>query len=553
MKRWAMRLFDGGAGSSGTLAEIPELELKTAEDVKKYIASLRTRVNELSTREKSGRVVTPDEWTGVDEGIKKLGAKLNDVEQIVKANVGRFNGFESPYGLVNREALTLDPPDDLGVRLDREYYNAVSLHPEELISRTLAGARQIPGMERQIARALESEKGRAVSDVVSEFQRLNDVVYVVDTILCGERNDTPYARQGNALDRMKTLKVWREYERASWEVQRVAGINESNATEGKNWVPFVLSAQMLDIVQMQLRVAALFPQLTMTSKTLDWPVLGGDVTAYKQGEATTDAASGITASAPVFNLPRWTAVKAACRVFCSTEATEDIIIPVVPFILGNIAKVLARGIEDCIVNGQDTALDGTNLDTLAAFNTSIRTLWHGLRYRALKPGTYTPRVSMAGAFDAKKILDVQLAMREYGAIPSDGAIITGYKGFKAMLADANVITMDKFGPRATILNGQIADLWGSPVILSEFVPITNASGIVDTTTANNTKGSMLYVYRPGWGLGQRRGITVRGSAERHIEADQLVYVGTWRGDYQPFYGAPTDTTGMTVGYLYNIT
>lgn len=551
MKRFLNLYRDGGAG--GSLIEMPEMPLVTADDTRAYVAKLRERVNELTAREKSGRVVTPDEWTGVDEGIKKLGAKLNDIDQIVKANAGRFNGFESAHGLVQKAALRLEAPDDLGVRLDPEYYNLVSLQPEELISLSLMGVRGIPGMQPQIQRALESQKGRAALDTISEFHRMNDILYITDAILCGVNNNTPYARQGNALERMKTLKIWKEYERASWEVQRVAGINEANATEGKNWVPFVLSAQMLDIVQMQLRVAALFPQLTMTSKTLDWPVLGGDVTAYKQGEALTDASTAITASAPVFNLPRWTAVKAAARVFTSTEATEDIIVPVVPFILGNIAKVLARGVEDCIINGQDNGLDATFLDTLTAFNTSIRTLWHGLRYRALKPATYSPRVSMGAAFDAKKILDVQLAMKEYGAIPSDLALIVGYKGFKAMLADANVITMDKFGPKATILNGQIADLWGSPVILSEFVPIVNASGIVDTTTANNTKGQVIVAYRPGWGLGQRRGITVRGSDQRHIETDQLVFVGTWRGDFQPFYGAPTDTTGMAVGLLHNIT
>ena len=68
-----------------------------------------------------------------------------------------------------------------------------------------------------------------------------------------------------------------------------------------------------------------------------------------------------------------------------------------------------------------------------------------------------------------------------------------------------VITMDKFGPSATINTGVLAKVWNIDVVTErDFPALTNSAGKVDTTAGNNTTGSFAVVYKPAvqYGFGQ---------------------------------------------------
>jgi HK97 family phage major capsid protein len=43
------------------------------------------------------------------------------------------------------------------------------------------------------------------------------------------------------------------------------------------------------------------------------------------------------------------------------------------------------------------------------------------------------------------------------------------------------------------------------------------------------------VNRECFARGERRAITINSSDDRYIETDQTVVVGTWRGDFKPWY------------------
>ena len=70
--------------------------------------------------------------------------------------------------------------------------------------------------------------------------------------------------------------------------------------------------------------------------------------------------------------------------------------------------------------------------------------------------------------------------------------------------------MEKAGALATAQTGQIGFADGSPVFVSAEMPLTDAANgkINSSTPANNTKGTALCVYRPGWFVGYRRRIAV---------------------------------------------
>lgn len=68
---------------------------------------------------------------------------------------------------------------------------------------------------------------------------------------------------------------------------------------------------------------------------------------------------------------------------------------------------------------------------------------------------------------------------------------------KAMLID-QVITIDKFGPNATISTGVLAKVFNIDLLVArDFPALTDSTGKVDgTTTSNNTKGSFACIYKP---------------------------------------------------------
>ena len=77
--------------------------------------------------------------------------------------------------------------------------------------------------------------------------------------------------------------------------------------------------------------------------------------------------------------------------------------------------------------------------------------------------------------------------------------------YNKALAISEVITMDKFWPNATIVQWVLAKAFWIDVYVARDLPaLTNTSGLVDATAANNTKWSFACIYKPAvqYGFGQ---------------------------------------------------
>jgi HK97 family phage major capsid protein len=528
-------------------------DLSTPDGMREHMRSITTNLNDLALKQARGKFITEEEWRASDEAIKQLGARTKSIDDTLKSQRDTFAGGSDAFTM-NRAALRLEMPEDMS-RRQREYFNLAVLRWEEIAGLSHLGQRDFNGMglSTDVARLGSSSNSDRLRDVVTRFQRLNDELLVTDVLMFPADSRTPDLN--SRLHRLKQLKAWPEYERLVNELcdsmKHERPFNEGTANAGLAWVPTILSSQLMDLVQVWSKVAPLFTPITMTSKILDWPVLGADLTAFLMTEAVADtgADTPIGASTATTTKAMFTAKKFGVRTYASSEILEDSVVPMVPFIINNAAKVLARAIEDCIING-DTA--GT-MD-LGSFNnvaTGVRRAWMGLRQHCLVTASYPAKVDAGGGVSTTKLLDLQYAMGAWGASPAPLAWITGFHGLKSAMKMSELITLEKFGPQASILSGQVANLFGSPVILSEFVTEKDATGIHSATPANNVKGSILCVHRDSYGLATRRGISVNGSSDRHIEVDQVVFVATARNDFQAFY-APS-ATNTPVGILYNIT
>ncbi len=98
------------------------------------------------------------------------------------------------------------------------------------------------------------------------------------------------------------------------------------------------------------------------------------------------------------------------------------------------------------------------------------------------------------------------------------------------------MTLEKYGPAATIMTGELAKVDGISVLVSEKMrEDVNASGFNDSTT--NVLATLLMAYLPGFVRGTRRGLQVRPWIDPRSGTQNLVQ--DWRGDFEPVYNAST--------------
>ena len=117
------------------------------------------------------------------------------------------------------------------------------------------------------------------------------------------------------------------------------------------------------------------------------------------------------------------------------------------------------------------------------------------------------------------------------------------------LGVANFRTLDKLGPEATLLRGQLGSVEGIPVIVSEQMALADADGKV--TDAGNTAntGRVLIVNRSQWRVGFRREMLIETT--RDIQKRQNIMVISMRLAFMERSGSRTTATHTAL--QYNIT
>lgn len=311
--------------------------------------------------------------------------------------------------------------------------------------------------------------------------------------------------------------------------------------EGANWVPTGIGAAMHEKVRAAGKVAPLFMRIDLPTNPWKWPIEGGDATAYRVAEPTSDSATKVGASTPGTVAATFDAEIFGARTIFSRSVDADSAVVMVPFLRGKIIRAFVDAEEKTILDGDS---DGTHQDSdvQAIGATDVRTSWDGLR----KKGLAQTSVNTNAATTAAKLLELKAAMGKWGVNPSDLAFIVGISAANDLIGDTNLLTVDKFGPNATILNGQVGSVYGVPVIVSEHVrEDLNASGVHDGIT--ETKTYNLCVNRNEWVIGQRMALDVEVDDSIYRESFQRLIVGFSRQDVQHI-GDAAANDDTAVGY-----
>lgn len=300
---------------------------------------------------------------------------------------------------------------------------------------------------------------------------------------------------------------------------------------GAEWIPTDFSRDLIEKIEVERKVAALFDRQTMPTNPFKVPSQTGFATVYKGTEGTAPAAATVGTSQITLD-----AEKLITYVPVTYEFDEDSIIAVLPTIKSIMGKSLGRAEEDALLNGDDST---THVDSDITAAADHRKVWKGLRPLAVR-NSYTTDVS---TFNADTIAALFKNMDEYGALPMDMAWIVGTKVRTKLLTlrdsqnNAVMISMDKLGPNATMLKGMVGEMYGAPVIVSQFMR-ENLDSDAKYDGTNITKATILLVFRPGFVIGDRRKVLMEN--DKDVKSQVIDLVASQRLDFQPRHPIATE-------------
>lgn len=302
----------------------------------------------------------------------------------------------------------------------------------------------------------------------------------------------------------------------------------TQASYGDEWVPDLWSAELWKRARLENIIATLFQVVEMPSDPFELPLEGADPTVYYVPETKNETDMTLAASTnPTPDSKIGTgkvqlqSKKLSLRVGFSEELVEDSIIGVIPQYKAQAQRAILDAIDNLLLNG-DTATSGNvNYDGGTPVGNERWMALIGLRRilvdtaaNAVDMGNIAP--TLAKIREARFTLDPAKA----GDIPNL-ALITGSTVYAKLLSLAEVITVDKYGPNATVLNGEIGKLDGIPVLWSAEQAANASNGKVSNSGGSNTRGSLEIVHRLSYVVGYRRRVRVSVDYLSYYDSYQL--------------------------------
>lgn len=326
---------------------------------------------------------------------------------------------------------------------------------------------------------------------------------------------------------------------------RVAGakaLTVGGSTTGVEWMPTDLSSELLRRLYLESQLAQLMlgREIEMPTNPYKLPISTTRPIFY--GKTTEGTA--VAESTPGTDDVTLTAKTLQALISYSYEIDEDAIIPILPTIQNLLAEAAAYAMESSIINGDS---DGTHQDSdTNSVTNAAEEQFEGLRHIALAQANC--KIDLAsGGLSRANLLATLKKLGKYGKNVKDLAWLVGAKGQTDIMSLDDVVTVDKAGPRATMVTGTIASYFGIPIIVSEACrEDLNTSGVYQTQ--DDGKGGILVVNLSRFLLGNRRGFMVE--TFRDIKAQENFISASFRKAFMPIEVASSSITPVVYGYGY---
>ena len=328
------------------------------------------------------------------------------------------------------------------------------------------------------------------------------------------------------------MKLYSHLQKApSFMKNAVNKIFADNAGVGREWIPDEFRTELYQTFQVPRGLRALLPSVQMERETLLIPKLSRGGRPFIKGVATDDLAK--YQASTIETAQKTVRAKGLATLMNIDDAAgEDTAFAIIPALSRQIAQDLEDAFEDCMINGDTNA---THQDDIANWN--IRERWGASGLGGSSDHRRLFLGMRAASFDKGSTVDIggtAMTFAEFMSVNSQlGELAVGNKvcvvSPEALVANflqlEQVVTLEKFGPQATILTGELARLAGIPIVLSRFMSADmNASGLYDNATKDKT--GFLIFNTDSWYQYVRRQITIE--SDKDITSGVIQLVSTMR-------------------------
>ena len=325
------------------------------------------------------------------------------------------------------------------------------------------------------------------------------------------------------------------------------------AGTGAEWIPDEFISDLYRTFQVPRRLRGLLTKIEADRNTLLLPKMNRGGRPYIKGQITVDnPLAQYTTSTPQTAQTTINIQGLACSYVLDDAAVEDSALAALPIFSQQIAQDIEDAFEDCMINGDTTAV---HQDAIATWN--IRARWgaaglggasdHRRPFLGWRAAAFDQTNATAAAAPAQATTaDVLSGLASLGELGAENVVMIVSPEFMMshLMGITQLQTLDVFGPNASILKGQIGSIFGVPVVMSRFLSADLTAGGLYTGAGSQT--GFLLVNMASWYLYERRGIVIE--QDKDISAGAIRLVATYRG----VMGSPETTNdNVFFGINYN--
>ena len=333
-----------------------------------------------------------------------------------------------------------------------------------------------------------------------------------------------------------------------WQSNLKAAMDSTTAGSGDELVPTQEASTLWMDVNLETMVAPLFSRVDMPSDPFEIPLQLGDVNWYPGTENLAVTATALNTAKQTL-----TSYELVGQVPWSLTLDEDAVIAMAQEVRTGLVRNAAEVIDDVVLNGDSTAVNNINADEATISKSDVgKGHWllgfDGLLHLPLVDNTGQANDHSAAVSDGM-FNEVRGKLGKYGVRPSELAYLMDVNTYIRALSVDNFRTLDKLGPNATVLRGQLGAVEGIPVIVSEQMKLADTDGqVTDAGNVTNT-GRLLIVNRSQWRVGFRRELAIE--TDRDIQKRQNIMVVSLRIAFAERTGSRSTATHTAL--QYNIT
>ncbi len=304
---------------------------------------------------------------------------------------------------------------------------------------------------------------------------------------------------------------------------------------GAEFIDEVLSSELKEKIDIQLRVRSLFERHPMASDPDKVPAEGADFDAIGVTEQTANiSAFPVNLQTPGTREVEFTAGTIRGAVQVSRKMLKWSVIDLAGYINRKLSRSIFRSSDKMIINGQKSGLiDASVVDPDA------RLYLDGIRKLCPSAGKFD-----LGTFSESTLNQLDVYMSDY-AVPDDcvylASMRTILKHFKML---DNVRTLDKIGDKATIRKGTILDYEGKNIIPSQFVYNNlNNAGVYDGVTTD--RSILILINTRRWAIGDPSDFEVAQAYYPGYRTNQIFIYDSFA--FEPWDDLSTETP-VAIGY-----